>query len=144
MLPDQLPNSLIRGVSEKKKLTSDGRYAAATLFYPDERTANERDDGGFEVSVNWEDDDSVVRFTLNYRENENIKFAHGVVRLSCDVIERINISPQSVDGLTRERDRLDNNPYHGNIVFRNDLPKNVMRSISGALALFASSVITRP
>jgi hypothetical protein len=136
------PGSCVRGVQEKKHLLENG-FPATTLFYPDERTGLTRADGGFESSVNWEDDDTVLRFTLNYKAKGQYQFPHGAVRLPCSEIDHLNAHPQTPDALKYERSAVQDNPYHGHIVYRSDLPKPTIRGLAGALALAASQVFTR-
>ena len=48
------PDFCIRGV-RTSDITPDGELSAM-VFYPDERTIQNRLDGGMEKSINWEDE----------------------------------------------------------------------------------------
>lgn len=48
------PENFIRGIRKRDWVREGGKVAALT-FDPDIRTANNREDHGFETSINWED-----------------------------------------------------------------------------------------
>jgi len=145
----EFPDSCLRGLHKKDYLTVRGVSAAA--FEPDPRTAADREDGGQETSINWEDDETVQELTLSQRDARgNICYPHGIARLPRAWIDRVNELPGSESTLTYERrptladpDRPDN-PYHGNLVFRADLPTRAVRMIAGALALAATPLSPAP
>ena len=136
------PDNCIRGVRKQDHVTAEGGVASV-VFQPDSRTAENRADGGAETSINWEDDETVLDFTLNHKINGQYQFAHGAVRLARREIDRINRHPASTNSLTYERAPLPDNAYHGNIVFRKDLSKPTIKMIASALALASSSVLRR-
>lgn len=109
-----------------------------TAFLPDKRTGDVRADGAQEVSVNWEDSDAVLAFTLAKRDQS----AHGVARLPRTRID--DATREQLPGAVRcERARLETNVYHGNLVYRGDLSNPVKKMIAAALAL-GSTLIRRP
>ena len=55
------PDNCIRGLSKGCEITVEG-FAPEHAFYFDNV---QRKDGWDEQSINWEDDESVIRFTLN-------------------------------------------------------------------------------
>lgn len=142
--PNDFPDFCIRGLHSKDDLSDDGKYAGMTLFYPDERTANRRTDQGAETSVNWEDDATVMQFTLNQRKNDQLQFAWGAVQLPRSEVDRINSLPRTKDALIPERAPQADNPYHGNIVYNANLSKPTKKGIAQALALAASEVFSLP
>jgi hypothetical protein len=112
------PESCLRGLREKDHITEEGQVLSAA-FVPDPRTAANREDGGSEVSVNWEDDAEVADFTWQTRDLcGNIVFPHGVARVALKDIERINSLPGALQSLGWERapikddQELADNPYH--------------------------------
>ena len=86
-------------------------------YLPYTLTAKNREDKGFETSINWEDNDKVAKFTLDSKENGKACFPFGIVRLPLLEIERIMDNPATKDMLSYERAQLLDNEYHGNIVF---------------------------
>ena len=107
---------------------------------PDPRTAEVRQDGGSETSVNWEDDESVLQITLIDRTIAE----HGAARLQLVEIYHAASGVRNVQSpLKPERMHRIGNPHHGNIVFARDLVKLQQRQLASALAL-KSSLIPGP
>jgi hypothetical protein len=129
------PEYCLRGISKVSDVTPDGRIGA-TAFYPDERTTEKRIDNCMETSINWEDDDHALFLTLKL-------FQFGTVRLERAEIDRINTLPASNNEIAYERSPQPNNPYHGNILFRNNISNAVRKMIAGSLALACSKVIQK-
>lgn len=136
------PASCLRGVHKQDFITPEGGVSSA-VFHPDFRTAESRNDGGAETSVNWEDDDTVLDFTLRLKTNSQYQFPHGAVRLRRQEIDHINRFSVSTNSLNYERAALEDNPYHGNIVFKRDLSKPTIKMIAAALALASSKILQR-
>ncbi len=104
---------------------------------PDE-SARTAEDGRVwrETSVNWEDDGSALPFTrAQTSEKGHPLNPHGVARLGTAAVHRwIQVAPVA-DTLSCERRPLDGNRYHGNLLFRSTLPKQMQRMLAGVLAL---------
>lgn len=124
-------DTCIRGVRKAEWI--DGDIISSLVFEPDFRTCDQRDDRGYETSINWEDNDQAVSYTLR---QPIAKF--GALRLPRKAIDRVNEKPQSTNSLKYERkisqDNRDN-PYHGNIVYLHDVPKPKIKQIAATLAL---------
>jgi|SRR5215211_419691 len=95
------PENCIRGIKENKNISNDGTTVLAALFLPAARTAQTRDDGHTETSINWEDNESVLSFTLNYRLSQNAYFAYpnGAVKIPREKIDEINTFNGTKDGV---------------------------------------------
>lgn len=128
-----MPDFCIRGIFKSSLITPEGDILA-DVFIPDDRTKKDREDGGSEVSINWEDDEEAVKFTLK-------KYPNGVVRLAKTEIDRVNMAERANNDLSYERTPKADNIYHGNIVFHNHLRPAKIREIAAVLATFCSSVI---
>jgi hypothetical protein len=135
------PDNLIRGIPNSTYLNSDGSVGSH-LFYFNEGTV--RNDGWTDLSVNWEDRDSVVEFTLNQRKDDkDLQFKGGVTVIPREEVDRLNNRPIVKGLLSYERQPTPDNPYHGNILLRVNTPKPTMKLIAGGLALAISRVVTR-
>lgn len=132
-----LPENALRGLRKSNWRGPNGAVLS-TAFDPDSRTAAKREDSGEETSINFEDDDGALPALMANREQS----ANGAARFPIATVAYINQQPGSADGLSLERDELDDNRYHGNIVFRAGLSKQTKRMIAGTLAL-ASVAIDR-
>lgn len=139
------PDFGLRGVKKRKEIVGDG-LASASLFEPDSRTSEEREDGGEELSINWEDNEEVVLFTLEFRIRNQRQYLHGVFRFPRNAIEIVNSFNTSINALMCERDPLpkteehEENPYHGNIVYIANLPGITRKRIIGTLAMTAEYI----
>ena len=131
------PDNCIRGLSKGCEITVEG-FAPEHAFYFDNV---QRKDGWDEQSINWEDDESVIRFTLNQKkENSDIKYVNGVA-----VISRYNIDrliDRMAKGLLRyERKRIDGNRYHGNILLKSGTSKKTMKIIAAGISLSVEKIV---
>ena len=134
------PENCLRGISVPEHLDEDGSVATAAFNFSD----HIRDDGWRDLSINWEDDKNAGQVLLNQKkENGEIQFRVGYAVLPRSEIDHL-ISQPTVNGtLGYERQALQDNPYHGNLLLKGNLPKPVYRKLQGGLALLVSRVITR-
>ena len=137
----KLPDNCIKGIPNKDFLEDNG-YPQSRLFYFEER--HTRSDGLIEQSINWEDDDLAIEFSLNQKkENGERQFKAGVAIISRHEIDRLNKQPTVGGALSYERQPLPNNCYHGNILLQADIKKTRRKMIAAALALHVSKVISQ-
>lgn len=135
------PNNYIRGVLNDTYTTEVG-VVGAHLFFPNKRTSDQRGDGWDETSINWEDDENAIRFTLQTtKEDGTIKFQTGVVLLPREEIDRLSSRPTTTGLIGYERQQLPENPYHGNIVFRHGMDEHMMKRLAASIAVTASHII---
>jgi hypothetical protein len=140
------PDNCIRGIQKIKYVHQDTDTVSSQLFLPNERTSKDRPDKGQETSINWEDNDTVLEFTLDSRdENDQTKlaFPHGAVRLPRHVIDKVINEANTINAITYERNKLPNNNFHGNIVFRAELPRHTITMIANVFALYCSKVLRK-
>ena len=134
----EFAENCIRGIPNRDFLTS-GRLVATHLFYFKEDDA--RDDGWIEQSINWQDDDHAVEFTLRQKkENGQLQFRAGVAIVPRVEIDRIRERSMHGSVLSYERRALPDNPYHGNMLLRCNTDRAVMKQIAATLALYAQYV----
>lgn len=133
------PDNCISGIPLKDHLTKDGQVATHHFYFKQE---NEKKWKG--KSINWEDNSTVIGFTLNQRKPDStLQFKVGVAIIPRRQIDRINRLP-NIDGLlSYERQTLVDNPFHGNILLRPGTPKSIMRQSAATLALAVSKVELR-
>ena len=135
---NDLPASCLRGLRLARWVV-DGRYVATEAFFPDSQTAGQREDGGLETSVNWEDDSTVESFTLA---------DHGIAqqcaaRIATADIEHTSRTVVAVNRpLSCERKPQTGNQYHGNIVYSARTPKILRKQLAATLASRSSLVST--
>lgn len=133
------PDNCIRGIPNEGFLL-DERRVGAHLFYFDRKYA--RDDGWVEHSINWEDTDSVIKFTLNQRkENGTIQFKAGVVIIPRCELDKLKRRPAVGGVFSYERKRLEDNPNHGNLLLRDNVSKPIKKMIAAGLALAVDRIL---
>jgi hypothetical protein len=131
---NNFPDACLRGLT-KKVLTPENELSS-DAFYPNEKTSDQRQDKGMELSINWEDEDkeAVIEITLKF-------FPVGYARLSRSAIDEINRLPGVNGSIIYERAPKENNPYHGNIVYKAGLSKPNRRAISASLTLACVNIV---
>lgn len=135
------PDSCLRGIPNDDFLNEDGTVGAH-LFYFKKRF--ERDDGWIEQSINWQDDDTVADLMFNQRKDDGtFQFTAGVAVLPRQEIDRLNTQPMVRGLLAYERQPIENNPYHGNLLLEAATIKPTMKLIAAGLALAVSKIIPR-
>lgn len=115
----------------------DRRLIATEAFLPNRKSAETRQDQGFETSVNWEDDSKVERFTLADKGTAQ----HGAARLSTARIAHTSQVTAVKGSLSCERQTVPGkNPYHGNIVYAAHVSKPLEKQLAAMLALSSEFV----
>lgn len=119
-----------------------GAGVATNLFEFDLGTP--RADGYAELSVNWNDSDDAILSLLTVEKAPGVpKFRFGGAILPKDEIHRIARQPSSRGLIDCERQPLDDNPYHGNLLLKANAPKPLMRQIAASLALAVTDIVER-
>lgn len=135
------PDNCIRGIPNDSYLVQDGSVGAH-LFHFDIGSA--RTDGWVDQSINWQDDPEAIEFTMDQRkETGERQFQAGVVVVPRAEIDRLSRQPTVGGILSYERQPLENNRYHGNLLLQEGVPKPTMKKIAACLAVAVSQVIRR-
>lgn len=136
------PNNFIKGITDSQCIIEDGSIASHLFNFKDNA---DRDDGNLEQSINWEDDNDAISFTLNQKKDDgSIQFKAGVAIVPLEEIEQLNQKHTVNIVVSYERDILDNNPYHGNLLIPQSVPKPTRRKFAAWIALGVSNIIPRP
>ena len=135
------PKNSLKGIPNDSYLSEDGSPGSHLFYFKENHL---RDDGWIEQSINWQDDENAIHFTLGQRkEDGNYQFKSGVVVIPREEIDRLNRRPTVNELLSYERQPLENNSYHGNILLMSGVPKPTMKKLAAGLALAASKTILR-
>ncbi len=113
-----------------------GSTVSDAAFLPDHKTAASRNDSMVETSINWEDDDRVVAFTLARREQTE----HGVARVLRSQLDYVRQLRHCIGQFGYERREVDGNPHHGNLLFGASCGKPMEKMIASVLALDAEYI----
>ena len=132
------PENCIRGIPNETYLP-DGSVGAHLFHF----NLPDRGDGWTEQSVNWEDGDFVIEFTLAQRKADGeLQFKGGVAVIPREEIDRLNNRPIVKGLLSYERQPIQDNPFHGNILLRANTPKPTMKLIAAGLALAITRIVS--
>jgi hypothetical protein len=135
------PENCIKGIPDNSFLVEDGSVGSHLFYFKSEYA---RDDGWTEQSINWDDDESVIDFTFRQtREDGEVQFRAGVVIIPRDEIDRLNNRPTIKGLLSYERQPVNDNPYHGNILLQTNVQKSTMKKIAAGLALAVSKKVAQ-
>jgi hypothetical protein len=125
------PDNCIRGISSPNFIIQ-GMVGSGAFLFEDKN----RQDGWTECSVNWEDDDDVVNFTLSQTNtNGSLKFKGGALSIPLTELERLKSLPPISGLLSFERAPFDGNQYHGNILLKAGTGSPVKNAVLANLAL---------
>jgi hypothetical protein len=97
-----------------------------------------KEDGTMELSINWDDDEMALEFTLNQKaEDDTILFPVGGAIVKTADLDRLCVAAVCSGLFGYERDPIEGayeNKYHGNLLLRGDLPKQRVGRIAASLA----------
>jgi len=126
------PDSCIRGIHHLNCLTEVTTMANRGL-YPFNQV---RPNGWCEESINWNDDAKAVPFTLEQKDDGEWRYKIGIAIIQRDEIDLIIRKRGIAASFKYEREPIPEPPnrYHGNLLMKNDIPKQVRESIRNHLA----------
>ena len=134
------PDNCLRGISVPNQLEEDGSVSTFAFNFSEIIRA----DGWKDLSINWDDDDGAGKALLDQKkENGEIQFKVGFAVVPRKEIDHLICQPTVNGVLAYERHKLENNPYHGNLLLKGDLPKPTIRKLQAGLALLVSKIIRR-
>lgn len=133
------PDNMIRGINSKNLIQEDGLVSTDVFYFTDDHT---RDDGTFEQSINWEDEENVILFSLKQKKDDgNLQFGGGVAILNRHEIDRLSKLPTISEALSYDRAPIENNPYHGNLLLSAGVTRPRRKLIAATLAIHVMRVV---
>ena len=133
MVDHNYPDRMIRGISNKNCIFED--TVTAELFTEFKDTG--RTDEFKELSISWLDNDGALRSVLEQtKEDGTLQFKYGAAILMRDEIDKQKLKNKLINTLlSYERSPLNANPYHGNLLLKNDANRLHKYMVASALAL---------
>lgn len=129
------PKEYLRGIANRSFISPQG-FVMSNVFYPPDNSSK--------VSISWYDEKKVVDILFSQRkENGDFQFRYGIAFLPKIKLDEIIHNPIKQDLLYYERDGNNENPSHGNIIYRNQLPMSELRMIAANIALSVQNIIKR-
>jgi hypothetical protein len=125
------PDHCLRGVKDKQHVSHDKPVNPAVFYFDRE---NDTPNVFWEMSVNWQDDESVIAFTVEQRRSDGrYEFLAGCVTLSREDIDGLSKLRGMRGILSYERKPMDGNQYHGNLLLTPETPKELVKRVAMAL-----------
>jgi len=136
------PENCLRGVPNSTYINANGLPTTHLFYFEDE---DKRDDGWIEQSINWEDDNKAIELIFNQKKSNGEKqFKAGAAILIRERIDWVKKTAAANSLLSYERKPEDGNPYHGNLLLKNEVLNPIMKQIAAGLALAAVRVESPP
>lgn len=134
------PDNCIKGIPNSDFLSPDRTQVASHLFHF--KLEPSIDNGWKQQSINWEDDQSAIQFTLDQRKegSEERQFKEGAAILPRYEIDRLNKLATINGRLKYNRQPIQSNSYHGNILLATGVTKHTMLQVAASLALCVSRI----
>lgn len=138
-----LPERCLRGLRDKDFIVRDqnGSFLCVSerAYEPnvktrDSRVSNRGKSDHYESSINWEDQ-LTEPFQMLCADQKNA--AHGIVSICLEDLRAAKANnPLAAKFLDWERDVIEGNPYHGNLLFSGNLPKPKFRQLAAIIASY--------
>ncbi len=130
-MPDEYPDTLLKGIPNDEYIL--GKSVYYTLFMT--TNSSVYNPGWGESSINWEFDKGAEKNLLSQtKENGEIHFKAGAVRIPKIELDRIIDQYKVEEQFSYEKREVNNNKYHGNLLFINSIEKPLKATICGALS----------
>ncbi len=135
--------NFLRGLSNDNCISDGEVTSAAFQFKYDGKFVK---NGWAALSICWEDNDSVIVLMLQQKQDEqddHFQFKAGVARFQRESIDTISKLPAFRGIVSYEREHLDNNPYHGNLLVHTKSSKRQRKVLPALIAIQFSDIIPR-
>lgn len=147
----EYPNEFYRGISSPNDITSEG-YVAVGAFQFDSFDP-ERGDDFCELSINWNDNDGALEMLLNQHKpkKEDKQFKGGYCTINKTYLHNV-FKPYMDNGIFSyerrpveacEENDYQANPFHGNLLMKNSIDKQMKKNMQHTLALIAGQATRR-
>lgn len=148
---NDFPDEFYRGISSPNDITSEG-YVTAGAFQFDPYDPK-RGDEYCELSINWNDEDEALITLLKQHkpQREDKQFKGGYCTTNRSYLNNVFKPFLDNGSFSYERRPIDPsekndfqaNPYHGNLLMKNGLDKQVKKNIQHTLAFVAGLAVRR-
>lgn len=131
------PQKMLRGISSEKFVIDGILTEAAFALDP------VREDGYCEISITWYENQDAFDTIMSQMSDrrEEIQFQAGAAELDTQEVQSKMKPHMLAENLKYERRPSETNPYHGNLLVRDSLPKQIKRLIRCGLATLAGDKI---
>ena len=131
MTKEKYPDFCLKGITNEKHIDECGSISNEAFRW-DESKNNL---GYNESSINWMDNEDVIKITLNQKNADgSFHFKAGVAKLSKSQIDRC-INLNTIERISYERRPVEDNKYHGNLLLKKDLDKSTKNRLIAQIIL---------
>lgn len=148
---NEYPEEFYRGISSPNDITESG-YVTAGAFQFDQYDS-QRGDEYCELSVNWNDNEESLHVLLDQHkpQREDKQFKGGYCTINRTLLNNMFKGHMDSEEFSYERRPVEaseendyqENLYHGNLLMKNTLDKQVKKNIQHTLAFMAGLAIRR-
>ena len=134
------PEYCLRGIPHESQIVEAGLVSSDLFFFSDDHV---RASGDFEQSINWQDDDDAIAFTLSQKKRDgiSIQFTGGIAIVPRFNLDRLSKLPAFGNDFSYERQTLEENRYHGNLLLKPGVSKQKRKFIATTLAMHVTEII---
>jgi len=133
------PECCLKGINLKDAFSEDGDLQSHIFYFI---RHDENPHCWKKQSINWQDDDSAIGFTLEQKNADgSLQFKYGIIVLLRQEIDRLNNRPQINGILSYDREVLPDNRYHGNLLLAAGVSQKKMKMVAAILAIDATEKI---
>lgn len=133
MNPCEYPERFLRGIVQKEHISN---FYIRSSFFSSGFSKYPREDGYFDMSINWFDCKESLDQAMNQRkentEEKAITYKHGIAEFNTNIIN--DIIKRYNNLLDYERAPLVDNAYHGNLLLSNKLDKLERTTLFGVMS----------
>ena len=137
------PEHVLKGIPNPDYFYEDGVLKPDLFGFS---VLSEKHGDVYEDSINWEDHNDVIPFTLNQknkRKNDEYQFKAGIAVISKFDLDIMRNKGYPKGYLDYERAPLEDNPYHGNLLVPKNIDKHRKRTISVELCMNVKYIVGR-
>lgn len=93
------------------------------IFPFNKESEKEESKGWCEESINWYDNEDAVKILMNERkrDSDEIRYKEGVAVFCREDLDRIILRQNILEKLKYERDQVEGNDYHGNLLLSKEM-----------------------
>jgi len=138
--PKDFPESCVRGIPNPDYVYENNTMLELDAFQFQRSHHNKE---WLEESINWNDEENVINFTLQTKEkNGDIKYRGGVALIPERKLRKLKARFRTLNLFDYERSPIDGiNPYHGNLLIKTGINKTRKRVIRSAIVLACDKII---
>jgi hypothetical protein len=133
------PENCLRGIPNPQQVKENELVDVDVFMFNNQ---NIIENSSHQISINWQDDDNAISFTLaQKRTDEELQFKGGVAVIPRSDLDQLSKLPIMKESFSYNRQRLQENEYHGNLILKLGFSPARRKMIANTLAAHVSKII---